>query len=777
MKKIILSYILFAGILCTAHAADYIRLNNEDIDEYCMQMTETLTVSVDPVWQSTLLSHRWVLLGDLKMANGYSATDHTIQVVCPQNGYGKGRITYRYSTTGCSTSESIDIYKLFTPPADLEIEGPRCVEAGDVVVYSIEPVLTVNLDDQIGMDHYYWNINDTTHRPYFVDSVYYTAGDGSSVTFKIKELNDDSVNTISLYLGQCNNGDATKKITLPLVKQAPKPQLDTTDFYQSYGQARVRIGIKNIQPNVHYSWSKINDWSIVETNSDSTYVVLQLDDNSGGDVIVSARYADSQEDCATTQTRLHIYRRWGDNIEIEGATCLTAGQTYSFSVKGEIPEGAEVRWEFPSNKWTHANDVSQRIITAVPSLSIGLTDSIRVYEVLSTDTLTPKYKTFKVNIKPAKVYIDGNTCVTANTTQTYMARRASDAVGPDATRYEWRVNNEVMPYENETLYYTAPMYGSQIISVKPLGEGTCNADTASLSISVSPTAPNGIVRVDNTHCIAKGMNDEIILELDGASSEQTYAWNFDHTHNWQRLAGYDPNGNSSKIKVVTTGQAGRDTVIAYAVGTTGCANTVPDSIFFTTADVPFELFIEERNSWYDIYIIPTDLSQIEEFANANLIEIRWYYDGILEEDDNDMPDTSIRRRDYSNTSTIDAIVTIDSNCKYSFHTTIGELLSASQNMTPELIPMKRRLETEENTPSKIKLYPNPVNDILTVELPGEETRSIMRIYDMTGNMVLRKESFNTDIEKIDVTSFPEGIYVLKINQGFSRIVNTFSVKH
>ncbi len=754
MRKIILFSILLAGILCTAHAADYIRLNNEDIDEYCMQMAETLTVSVDPVWQSTLLSHRWVLLGDLKMANGYSATDHTIQVVCPQNGYGKGRITYRYSTTGCSTSESIDIYKLFTPPADLEIEGPRCVEAGDVVVYSIEPVLTVNLDDQIGMDHYYWNINDTTHRPYFVDSVYYTAGDGSSVTFKIKELNDDSVNTISLYLGQCNNGDATKKITLPLVKQAPKPQLDTTDFYQSYGQARVRIGIKNIQPNVRYSWSKKNDWSIVETNSDSTYVVLQLDDNSGGDVIVSARYADSQEDCAITRTRLHIYRRWGDNIEIEGATCLTAGQTYSFSVKGEIPEGAEVRWEFPSNKWTHANDVSQRIITAVPSLSIGLTDSIRVYEVLSTDTLTPKYKTLKVNIKPAKVYIDGNTCVTANTTQTYIARRASDAVGPDATRYEWRVNNEVMPYENETLYYTAPMYGSQIISVNPLGEGTCNADTASLSISVSPTAPNGIVRVDNTHCIAKGMNDEIILELDGASSEQTYAWNFDHTHNWQRLAGYDPNGNSSEIKVVTTGQAGRDTVIAYAVGTTGCANTVPDSIFFTLDEPDFSLKIENPNggAYHYITCLPTMTDVASNYS--------WLIDGSPAPLGTNGPQCFV----VGNFEIVQCIITLNDGC----------IQAVTKNYTYNA--PQRRENVQKDFSRKIQLVPNPAHTEVSISLPEKINNSLISIYNINGQVIKSISTGEKDV-KMSISDLNNGTYPVIVNQNGILSAELLIIKH
>ena len=754
MKKIILSCILFAGILCTAHAADYIRLNNVDIDEYCMQMTETLTVSVDPVWQSTLLSHRWVLLGDLKMANGYSATDHTIQVVCPQNGYGKGRITYRYSTTGCSTSESIDIYKLFTPPADLKIEGPKCVEAGQVVVYSIEPILTVNLDDQIGMDHYYWNINDTIHRPYFVDSVYYTAGDGSSVTFKIKELNNDSVNTISLYLGQCNNGDATKKITLPLVKQAPKPQLDTTDFYQSYGQARVRIGIKNIQPNVRYSWSKINDWSIVETNSDSTYVVLQLDDNSGGDVIVSARYADSQEDCATTQTRLHIYRRWGDNIEIEGATCLTAGQTYIFSVKGEIPEGAEVRWEFPSNKWTHANDVSQRIITAVPSLSIGLTDSIRVYEVLSTDTLTPKYKTLKVNIKPAKVYIDGNTCITANTTQTYIARRASDAVGPDATRYEWRVNNEVMPYENETLYYTAPMYGSQIISVKPLGEGTCNADAASLSISVSPTAPNGIVWVDNTHCIAKGMNDEIILELDGASSEQTYAWNFDHTHNWQRLAGYDPNGNSSEIKVVTTGQAGRDTVIAYAVGTTGCANTVPDSIFFTLDEPDFSLRIEDPNggAYHYITCLPTMTDVASNYS--------WLIDGSPAPLGTNGPQCFV----VGNFEIVQCIITLNDGC----------IQAVTENNTYNA--PQRRENVQKDFSRKIQLVPNPAHTEVSISLPEKINNSLISIYNINGQVIKSISTGEKDV-KMSISDLNNGTYPVIVNQNGILSAELLIIKH
>ncbi len=779
MKKIISVCVIIVWSLSILNAQDYIRINGQAVESCCMMLNDTLTASVDASWQAGLSYHSWLLRGDLQFADGYNASMSQIKVVCPAEGYGKGCITYRYRTVGCTSAESVDIYKTFAPPAGFAIEGPACVEAGDVVVFSVEPILTVNLDDQIGMDHYYWNINDSVNRPYFVDSVYYMAGDGSSVTFKVKPLIDDSINEIRLNLGRCNKDDASKRVSLPLVKQAPKPEFDRTDFYQPYGSSDVRIEISNIVQNVHYSWTKPNDWSIIDTDNDSTFIVLRLDDNTEGDVIVSAKYVDSQVECAITQSSLHIYRRWGNNIEIEGPTCLIPGQEYIYTIKGEIPNGAEVLWNFPTGMWSHEDNVSQRTIKVTPSMSIGLTDSIIVYEVLGTDTLTPLYKTKVINIKPANVYIEGSTCATPNTIEMYIVRRASDAIGPDANRYEWRVNNVVMQTESDTLYYSTPSYGTRIITVTPLGLDNCDSNTASLDLTISPTPPNGIVRVDSTHCISKGMRDTIILELDGASSEQNYAWYFGHTHEWQRLSGYDPNGNLSKIKVVTTGEAGNDTIIAYATGGSGCFDAEPDTIIFTTDSVPFGLYInDERTNWYDIYMIPNDLTQLAEFSDEDNIQIRWYVDGETDEDNDDMPDISIKKRSYSTSSVVELIVIQNSNCIYSYSASIGEILALSQNINPSQIPMKSRIIAEKlDSDFKMKLHPNPVNNILKVELSGKDVRSVLRVYDMSGNLVLRKIANDKYTEEIDVSSLSDGTYILILNQGQTQSISQIIVKH
>jgi hypothetical protein len=65
---------------------------------------------------------------------------------------------------------------------------------------------------------------------------------------------------------------------------------------------------------------------------------------------------------------------------------------------------------------------------------------------------------------------------------------------------------------------------------------------------------------------------------------------------------------------------------------------------------------------------------------------------------------------------------------------------------------------------KMKVYPNPVSDFLTIEFDKLITGKIsITVFDMTGRIVLNKEKQNQQMIKLNISKLTKGIYLLKIN--------------
>jgi len=72
----------------------------------------------------------------------------------------------------------------------------------------------------------------------------------------------------------------------------------------------------------------------------------------------------------------------------------------------------------------------------------------------------------------------------------------------------------------------------------------------------------------------------------------------------------------------------------------------------------------------------------------------------------------------------------------------------------------------------IAVYPNPSKGIVKIETDGLDHPIPLNIFDYMGKVVLKKEIRN-ELEQIDLTIYPKGIYVVKLDingQVFSRIV-------
>ena len=66
---------------------------------------------------------------------------------------------------------------------------------------------------------------------------------------------------------------------------------------------------------------------------------------------------------------------------------------------------------------------------------------------------------------------------------------------------------------------------------------------------------------------------------------------------------------------------------------------------------------------------------------------------------------------------------------------------------------------------KVTVYPNPTQGEITVELEGfEEQQSSITLYDFQGKLLRIKENLS-EINDIDISEFPNAIYLLRISVG------------
>jgi len=73
------------------------------------------------------------------------------------------------------------------------------------------------------------------------------------------------------------------------------------------------------------------------------------------------------------------------------------------------------------------------------------------------------------------------------------------------------------------------------------------------------------------------------------------------------------------------------------------------------------------------------------------------------------------------------------------------------------------VDSKENR--TIEIYPNPSDYIITIEMENLINATI-EIYNVSGKLVLSKE-LNSKVEKINISDFSKGIYIVKVMQNRS----------
>jgi hypothetical protein len=74
---------------------------------------------------------------------------------------------------------------------------------------------------------------------------------------------------------------------------------------------------------------------------------------------------------------------------------------------------------------------------------------------------------------------------------------------------------------------------------------------------------------------------------------------------------------------------------------------------------------------------------------------------------------------------------------------------------------------DQNFAENILIYPNPSKNAITVSLIGE-TIQRLEITDLLGKSIYTSETVDAKTVKVDITSFPRGVYFVRINGAFSK---------
>ncbi len=76
-----------------------------------------------------------------------------------------------------------------------------------------------------------------------------------------------------------------------------------------------------------------------------------------------------------------------------------------------------------------------------------------------------------------------------------------------------------------------------------------------------------------------------------------------------------------------------------------------------------------------------------------------------------------------------------------------------------------------NVANKVKLFPNPAQEYLILEVENNEFYNDIVIYDVAGNLLIKKK--HPDSNKIDISSLPDGLYIIKTYSGNDVCSNIF----
>ncbi|MCD6063737.1 MAG: Ig domain protein group 2 domain protein [Flavipsychrobacter sp.] len=223
----------------------------------------------------------------------------------------------------------------------------------------------------------------------------------------------------------------------------------------------------------------------------------------------------------------------------------------------------------------------------------------------------------------------------------------------------------------------------------------------------------------------------------------TYAWKSSNGGVWKQSA----NGQNALVNFPNTGAA--EVMLTATITTTGCDTTATYPVSLSTTSSPDVEVIYHNGRFVAL--------------NNNADSYLWGYDDKLTLDSTAISNET--RQDYLNTAP-------DFANKYYW-----VLIKTSDCLQKAYYNKPTNAEEPVLRTTALKLYPNPANDILNIELESVSVSQVgFAVYDLTGKLLMNIDAPNR-YARVDISSLAQGMYSVICTADGTKIAVAKFVKH
>ncbi len=647
-----------------------------------------------------------------------------------QAGFGKGRLFVSYTDDSISAicgpqRRQLDIFKKFGSQDIANIIGNSCVISDDTVTYSINPLVSVNLNAEIGIDRYKWTV------PSGWDILFYS-GDSSSITFRVGAISGSD--TLKADIGLANFADGFE-YTLPLQLGVDEPVFDIAPpVCLSLDSSQFVVDLAAVQ-GVTYTWGfgTGTNWSFAQgTGPNDERIVVSVDNGPGELTLLIEGGCDQPLD-----TTFVVRRQFGTGNSIDGNECVNQNDLLTYSITNS---NAEVQWILPGG-WNFANfNRNQSTVDLVSGTTGGILKAVSAN--CGNDTIS-----FPVNVIPLTPETpQGDPCLPSG-----FSGNVTYTVPPvqNASSYTWTFPASFVP---NTLNTTDPsatvtanvFAGTQNVTVR--ANGCQNSGVSSLEIAYEPDVPTNLTGIT---CIALNeLNNFFTYSVDN-QADVTFQWELP-TENWSFAPGSNQTGNS--ISVTPNGDTTASNLF-IRVAAIGCDTTVKSSLpIFLEGNAGFEFSISQfpGSNIYQVTASPpfnfNNADQITWLLNDSIVQTGGAFYGQTVCDPGQLK-VEIIDQEFC----INATATFDIVCS-----------AAAARLSAQ--PLE---QVDGPAGADFNVTPNPVEDVVTLTLPRTSTAFSIILFGPGGRQLMTKQT-SERIDRIDMRDLKEGVYMLIAHDGENR---------
>ena len=420
-----------------------------------------------------------------------------------------GRVTVSWDEGTCGKSMYFDVCKKFTNSTGStvpEIVGPTCLKPNTVYTYSVDKIVSDNVNDAIGFDSYYWS---GIPLAYYQNNnpEFYTSADGSSITFKTGatvspftlqccygRVNPTTINVdggVSFFLST-PIGTHTTCVSKSLILEPTAPAYVTAPpTCHPTGAASFNVVYPNIpftNPLTTYLWTAPNTgWTIgaPSVGATNTTVTVTTPNNNPGALTLTINGP-----CLPVVINYQINRSLTGSIiapvtTSTGSTCMLAGSSNNqFNLGGASANNTT--WTLTSSP-SGGSGVTLASVLGQPSSTVAVNIAANA-TVNTTYTLTAT-----ANTVPA--------CNATSATYTFNVQPLTPTISPASGSSACVVKGAL----TAQTYTCTASTGANYNWVFPAGWNPATSTTTTNSITVTPSSTTAVLN-GNATVTATGLN-------------------------------------------------------------------------------------------------------------------------------------------------------------------------------------------------------------------------------------------------------------------------------